>query len=403
MKKIMLATCGLLAGALLGACGTPSDSGGAGDSGTTIKIALIPPTSGALATFGSDAVRGWELAVEQVNAAGGINGRQVELVVKSTDAKPETTLRVAREAVTNDGATFIGAVMTSTEHSALNAQLAGIGALSINSLGKDDSLTGKDCAANAFRVSQSTTMDVNALAQSFKDLPGDRWAIQAVDYSTGHTAAEIFTAAAEKAGKQVVLTQFAPLNTTDFGSYITKLDSSGADALFAAEFGADGVAFVKQAGQFNLTESFRTVLGFNMVSEPLFKPLGDGIVGFYNNVGYDAANSNALNSGFVAAYEKKYGQAPYYIPADAYLGAQTLFAAITKAGSTDLAQVSAALEDLSFDSIVGPVTMRGADHQLLRPSYLGVVEGSGDNLKFRILSTVSPELTTPAANPACKI
>src|SRR5690606_21663212 len=133
---------------------------------------------------------------------------------------------------------------------------------------------------------------------------GDRWAIQAVDYATGHSAAEKFRAAAAAVGKEIVLEQFAPLNTSDFGSYITKILESGADAVFAVEYGADGVAFVKQAEQFGLTDRLQTVLGFNMVSEPLFETLGDTIVGFYNNVGYDIDADNPLNTAFVESYTK---------------------------------------------------------------------------------------------------
>src|SRR5439155_17521082 len=106
---------------------------------------------------------------------------------------------------------------------------------------------------------------------------------QAVDYSTGHTAATEITKALKAAGKQVVLTQFAPLNTTDFGSAITKLKSSGADTVFAVEYGGDGVAFVNQAAQFKLFDKIKTVVGFNMVSEPLFPVLGPKVTGFYNN------------------------------------------------------------------------------------------------------------------------
>jgi len=386
----------------MAACGAASDSSGGDSEDGPIKVALIPPTSGALAQFGTDAVKGWKTAVRLINEKGGIDGRKIELVVKSTDADPATTLRVAKEAVTKDGAQFIGAVMTSPEHGALNAQLEGLGAMSFNALGKDDALIGEQCSPYAVHVVQSTSMDVNALAASLTELPGEKWAIQAVDYATGHSAADKFKAAAKKAGKEVVLEQFAPLNTTDFGSYITKLKDSGADAVFAVEFGADGVAFVQQADQFNLDAQLKTVLGLNMVSEPLFKTLGDTIVGYYNNVGYDAAGDNELNKEFVEAYTEDNGSAPYYVPADNYLAAQTLFAAIEEAGSSDPAKVSKAIDDLEVDTIVGEVTVRGADHQVLRDSYVGqVVKGDG-GLAFEILSNTTPDLTTPEPNSDCK-
>lgn len=385
-------------------CGAASSSSSADSD--VIKVALIPPTSGALAQFGTDAVKGWKTAVALVNKNGGVGGRQVELVVKSTDADPATTLRVAKEAVTQDGASFIGAVMTSPENAALNAQLKALGVVSLNSLSKDDALVGEQCSANTINVVQRSSMDVNALAESIAGLKGERWAIQAVDYATGHSGAEKFRAAAEKAGKKVVLEQFAPLNTTDFGSYITKIKKSGADAVFAVEYGADGVAFVQQAQQFNLDDQLSTVVGFNMVSEPLFETLGTGVKDYFNNVGYDVNADNAENAAFVEAYTTQHGEAPYYVPADNYLAAQTLFAAIEKADSAAPAEVSRAAADLTFDSIVGEVTVRAEDRQLLRSSYLGQVvadaQGPG-GLGFSIVDEVGAEVTTPTADPACKL
>ncbi len=391
----------------LAACGSAtgsSGSGGSSDAGAPIKIALIPPSTGALAQYGTDEVKGWQVAVDEVNAKGGVDGHKIQLIKKSTDGQTSTTLQAVREAVTKQGAQYIGAVMTSTEAAALNAQLGSLGVLAFNATAKDDGLVGKECAANSFHIVQTDSMDIAGLAATIKSMPGTKWAIQAEDYATGHSAADEFAQAAKAAGKQVVLQQFAPLNTTDFGSYITKLKSSGADAVFAVEYGADGVAFVKQAEQFNLTKSLKTVLGFNMVSEPLFPALGSGVIGYYNNVGYDVNADNALNKTFVADYTKAYGSAPYYVPADNYVAAETLFAGIQKAGSIDPAKVDKALDGITFDSIDGTVTLRAADHQLLRPSNLGqVVKTSSGGEAFKILTSAPASATTASANSACSL
>lgn len=404
-RQVAAAALALTLGTTVAACGSESTSSGneGGGEGGTIKVALIPPTSGALAQFGNDAVQGWETAVRLINEEGGIDGQEVELIVKSTDGDPATTLRAAREAVTREGAQYIGAVVTSPENAALNAQLEGLGALSFNALGKDDALVGEQCSPYAFHVVQTSSMDIQALASSLETLPGERWAIQAVDFATGYSAAEKFTEAVEAAGKEIVLEQFAPLNTTDFGSYITKIKDSGADAVFAVEYGADGIAFVQQADQFNLDAQLETVLGFNMVSEPLFETLGETIVGYYNNVGYDLAGENELNQEFVEEYTADHGSAPYYVPADNYLAAETLFAGIAEAGSADPADVAEALNDLSFDSIVGEVTLRGADHQLLRDAYLGEVVQGDEGLAFEIREVAAPDLTIPEPDPACSL
>ncbi|MGW9552133.1 ABC transporter substrate-binding protein [Citricoccus zhacaiensis] len=405
-KKIMYSLSALAVMGLVASCGGGggTEAGGEGAaSGEPIKVAIVPPTSGALAEFGTGTRLGWEYAVQEVNDQGGLlDGRPVELIIKDTDASANTTLSAVREAVTQDEASFIGGIMTSTETSAVSQQLEGLNALMFNSTAKDDALTAEGCSPNAYRVVQSNRMDINALADSLADLPGEKWAIQAVDYSTGHDAAAAFREAAEAAGKEVVLEQFAPLNTTEFGSYITGLKNSGADALFAVEYGADGVAFVNQADQFDLTDQFETVLGFNMVSEPLFETLGERIVGFKNNVGYDLKSDNEANQAFVEGFTEENGQSPYYVQADAYLSAQTLFEGIKAAESVDPADVKAALQDLSFDSIVGEVTMRSDDNQLLRPSHIGeVVEGDEGALEFEILQTAEASVTAPKASDAC--
>jgi ABC-type branched-subunit amino acid transport system substrate-binding protein len=244
-------------------------------------------------------------------------------------------------------------------------------------------------------------MDINAITATLSKLPAKTWAIQAVDFSTGHTSADNFKKAAEAAGKKVVIEQFAPLNTTEFGSYITTRTAVKADGLFAVEYGADGVAFVNQGAQFKLFDQYKTVLGFNMVSEPLFKVLGDKILGFYNNLGYDASDSNPLNTAFVDAWTKKQGSAPYYVEADNYLSAQVLFQAVAKAKSVDPAKVKAALTGLSFDSIVGNVSM-GKDHQLVRPSYVGQVVKKDGALGWKVIAKAEGTQTRPTPDPACK-
>jgi branched-chain amino acid transport system substrate-binding protein len=392
----------------LGALAVAATTAGCGSAGSSatgsqapLKIALIPPSGGALARLGADATRGWEYAAAEVNAQGGVDGHKVELVKLATDGTPAATVRAARKAVSQDGARFISGVVTSPEQAALQPQLQGMNAVSLLGLGKDDSLTGESCSPNAFRAVLSTSMEIAAFRDVLATLPAERWAIQSVDFSTGHTAAADFAQAAEAAGKQVVLTQYAPLGTADWGSAISKLKESGADGLFALVPGADGVGFINQGTQFKLFDQFKTVFGFQMISEPVFKALGDKILGFYSNVGYDVSASNPQNRSFVAGYTKQYGAAPYGVPADHYLAAQMLFDAVRKAKSVDPQKVRAALDNLSFESFAGRVTI-GADHQLVRPSYVGKVVKKGDGLGFDIVAAVPGTGNHPAPDPACK-
>src|SRR5213592_2666025 len=174
----------LCAVAALAACGSSnssSTSGGAGGgSKEPLRVALIPPSTGALAVFGTDATKGWQVAANEANASGGIDGHKVVLVKVQTDGQPPTTIRAARKAATQQNAHYFGAVMTSPEHAALAQQLPSMNALDLNALGKDDALTGAGYSPYAVRSVQSNAMDVNAIAATMKNLPAKRWAIQAV-------------------------------------------------------------------------------------------------------------------------------------------------------------------------------------------------------------------------------
>ena len=113
---------------------------------------------------------------------------------------------------------------------------------------------------------------------------------------------------------------------------------------------------------------------------------------------------NELNKTFVEAWAAKHeGKKPYYVVADNYLAAQTLFAGIKEAKSGDPTKVKAALKDLTFDSIAGEVTMRGADHQLIRPSYLGQVVKEEGALAFKVTKESDGKSIMPPVDAACKI
>jgi ABC-type branched-subunit amino acid transport system substrate-binding protein len=391
----------LVAGVLTG-CGSNQPGAAAGGQ-APLKIALVPPSGGTLDQMGQAAARGWEYAAAEANAKGGIDGHKVEIVKATTDLQPATTVRAVRKAVTQQQAHFISGIVSSPENGALQQQLPAMNAISVLGNGQDDALTGSGCSANAFRATQAASMLVGALTKTLAELPAKKWTILAVDYSTGHTAAKTFKAAAEAAGKQVVLEQFAPLGTTEFGSYITKLKHSGADGFFGLVPGSDGVSFITQGTQFKLFDQFKSVLSYDMVTVPLFKALGDKVVGFYGNVGYDVDAGNAANKAFVKGYTAKYGEAPYTVPADNYLAAQLLFQAVQKAGSVDPQKVKAAMNGLGFDSIVGPVKV-GRDHQLIRPAYVAkVVKAPSGGLAFDVVKTVPGLQLRPQPSPDCKL
>jgi branched-chain amino acid transport system substrate-binding protein len=400
--KLMLPLAALLVATGCGSSGDGAATGGGAGNRAPLRIALVPPSGGTLEQMGEAATRGWEYAAAEANANGGINGHKVELVKSATDMQPATTVRAVRKAVTQDDASYVSGIVSSPEHGALQQQLAGLGAISLLGNGQDDALTGAGCSANAFRATQAASMLVGALTKTLADLPAQKWAVLTVDYSTGHTAAKVFEQAAKASGKEVVLKQFSPIGTTEFGSYISKIKASGADGFFGLVPGSDGVSFITQGTQFKLFEGLESVLSYDMVTVPLFDALGDKVVGFMGNVGYDVNADNPKNQAFVKGYTKMFGDEPYTVPADNYLAAQMLFEAVRKANSVEPAKVKAALAGLSFDSITGPVKV-GPDHQLIRPAYVAKVVKQGDGLAFEVVKEVPGSELRPTPNPECKL
>jgi branched-chain amino acid transport system substrate-binding protein len=407
-------TCaGSLLGALalttaLGACGGDSDGGGANSSGSgaskePLTVALVSQYGGALAQFGNDAYNAWQLAADEANANGGVDGHKVKILKVETTGDPAATLRAARGAVTKDKVKYLSGILTSGENASLAPQLAGMGAVNIATVPKDDSLTGKACSPNLYRITTSAGMDATATASLLPKIEAKKWAILALDILIGHSAADSFKEEASKSGKQVVSTQFAPLGTTDFGSFITKIKSSGADGLFVLESGADAATFVKQGAQFKLFDSMKAVVTQSMLAEPLFPAMGDSIVGWYDRGSYMQQVDTPKNKAFVDAYTKKYESKLWNVPGDSYIGAQFLFEAVRKAKSLDVEKVKAAMNTLSMDTIAGPLTMRPEDHQALRPTYVGQIVKDGDGLAWKIDQSVPPSETSPSPNPDCKL
>jgi ABC-type branched-subunit amino acid transport system substrate-binding protein len=393
--------------AALAACGSEDGGGGgasaAGSSKEPLTVALVSQYGGPLAQFGNDAYSAWQLAADEANAKGGVDGHKVKILKVETTGDPAATLRAARGAVTKDKVKFLSGILTSGENASLAPQLAGMGALNIATVPKDDSLTGKACSPNMYRITTSAGMDASATGSILPTIPAKKWAILALDILLGHSAADSFKAEAAKSGKQVVSTQFAPLGATDFGSFITKIKSSGADGLFVLESGADAATFVKQGAQFKLFDSMQSVVTQSMLAEPLFKAMGDSIVGWYDRGSYMEQVDTPQNKAFVAEWSKQHESKLWNVPGDSYIGAQFLFEAVRKAKSVDVAKVKAAMNDLSIDTIAGPLTMRSQDHQALRPTYVGQIVKGDDGLGWKIVQSVPPEQTSPTPNAECKL
>src|SRR5271163_846852 len=169
----------------------------------TIKIGALLIDSGPLAGLKESQTKAINLAIEQINAAGGADGRKLEADFITYPGTPDTAVDGATRAVQKDGAIFITGMDTSAVSPALAAKLPSLNALMMEVYAQADGLTGKGCSTNYFRVNVNDSMLMNADGEFLKDKGVKKWDIIAVDYSSGHDAAEKFKALIKSQGGSI--------------------------------------------------------------------------------------------------------------------------------------------------------------------------------------------------------
>jgi branched-chain amino acid transport system substrate-binding protein len=371
----------------------------------TIKIGALLIDSGPLAGLKESQTKAIALAIEQINAAGGADGRKLEADFITYPGTPDTAVDGATRAVQKDGAIFITGMDTSAVSPALAAKLPALGALMVEVYAQADGLTGKGCSANFFRANVNDSIIMNADGKFLKDKGVRKWDIIAVDYSSGHDAADKFKAMVASQGGSIGKVLFATNGTADFGAKISELGSDPADGLFVTIFGSDAINLAKQQAQFGLFKKYKMVLGNSFVIPQTLPAQGDAVLGVYQTLGFVPGFPGAQAEAFVKSYKEKYnGESPAYTSADQYMAIQLMAAAINKAKSTDVSAVRTALAGLETDTVLGKVEVRAADHQTVRPiAVTQIVAGADGKPAYEIKEIEAGPDIIPPVSPACKM
>lgn len=223
----------------------------------TLKIGLDNPLTGPYAALGKNELIGAQLAIEQINAKGGILGREVELLVEdSTSGDAGTAVQKARKLIDRDQVSFlIGNI-----NSALAQAIANVAfeksIFHVVPGGHTDSVTGSNCHWNVFRICNTTQMEASAVAGSLIKNAGKKWYYLTPDYAFGHTLQAGLEKASAKLGGTKVGGDLTPLGTTDYSSYLIKAQSANPDVIIFLQAGDDAVNALKQAVQFGLDKKF---------------------------------------------------------------------------------------------------------------------------------------------------
>jgi branched-chain amino acid transport system substrate-binding protein len=364
----------LLTGIVAATCmGAAAYMGGApAVAAETLKIGDVNSYT-SQAAFTAPYRNGMKLAVDEINAKGGVLGQQIELITRDDAGKPEEAQRQASELVLNEHVavltgTFASNVGLAVSDFAKEQKIPFIAAEALS-----DALTWERGNHYTFRLRSSTYMQAAMLAEAAAKLPAKTWAIIAPNYEFGHSVSDSFKALLKKAKPDVefVIEQYPPLGRIDAAAVVQVVAAAKPEALFNATFGPDLVRLVREGNNRDLFHDLSVVS--IMTGQPEFidplkaeAPKGWIVTGYP----YDAIDKPE-HKAFLAAYEKAYNDYPRAGSLSGYTTVRVVAAAVEKAGGTTPEALIKALEGLQIESPLGPITMRAIDHQSTLGMYVG--------------------------------
>ena len=317
--------------------------------------------------------KGWELAVEEINAKGGVLGKKLEVISRDDGATPGDAVRVANELVTREGVNIIAGTFLSHIGLAVTEFAGKEKVFFLAAEPLTDKITWQNGNKYTFRLRASTYMQVAMLMPAALAAKKKRWAIIYPNFEYGQSAATWFKEMLKKAQPDVefVTEQAPPLGKVDAGAVVQAIDDAKPDAIFNVLFGPDLAPFVREGTTRGLFEG-RTVASL-LTGEPEYLiPLGEETPEGWIVTGYPWEQINdPKHKAFVEAYRARFKDTPRLGSLLGYVVGYMVRDIVEKAGSVDTEKLIAALEDMRFDTIVGPVTMRGVDNQ----STLGIWVG----------------------------
>lgn len=378
-----------------------------------IKIGLIYTFSHRLAHYGFAAKQGAEMAIEDINRAGGLLGRKVEAVYGDTKLRPEEGVKVAEQLVTGDGVDVVMGIVSSGVAKAVSPVMNQLRTPLIITLAMTPDVTGIACNPWTFRVSLNGPQNVKGAATLAAELDVEKWTTMAPDYVFGYQCWEYFQEYlgrmkpdARFAGKAE--TVYANVLTTDFVPFIKKLRKTGCDGVLCSLYGGNLKDFIRQGMEMNLFDGkihFLMNLAYSndvLYSLGLDMPKGLWLSGLY----WFQANKSKTNTDFVERYSARYRVFPDYNSHGGYAGVLTYAAAVRKAGSADKDAVRKALEGLTVDLPIGMVTIRAEDHQAVSDGVWGKTADFVPKWRCRMLDPMrifpGPAIARPIEETGCK-
>ncbi len=341
--------------------------------------------------------RGWEMALDEVNAAGGVLGKKLEVIARDDNGNPGDSVRVAEELMARERVALLFGGFLSNTGLALTDYARQHKVFFLAAEPLTDKIVWQNGNKYTYRLRPSTYMLVASVVKEAVKLKKKRWAIVYPNYEYGQSAVASFKTLMKQAQPDVefVVEQAPPLGKIDAGAVTQALADAKPDAIFNALFAADLGKFVREGNTRGLFDHVEVVS--LLTGEPEYlDPLKNEAPQNWIVTGYPwYAINTPEHKKFVEAYRKKFNDYPRNGSLVGYSALMSIAAGIRKAGSTDADKLAAAFSGLKVDTPVASIVYRPQDHQSTLGAFVGrtgIKDGKGIMTGFSYVDGASLQL-----------
>ncbi|MEP6903816.1 MAG: ABC transporter substrate-binding protein [Actinomycetota bacterium] len=391
MSRIFLAICVITSIFFSAACVNKGGTGQSGPTGDTIKVGVYGDLTGATSSFGQSTKNGIQLAVDEINAAGGVNGKKIELVIEDDQGRPEQAKTVVSKLINQDKVIAVLGEVASTNSLAAApvAQEARIPMISPSSTNPKVTEVGdyisRVCFIDPFQGSTMAKFAATTLKAKTAAILGDVNS----DYSKGLT--KFFEEEFIKQGGKILAKEAYTQTDPDFKGQLTKIRELKPDVLYVPGYYGQVGIIAKQARELGM--DIPLLGGDGWDSPELWKLGGDALKNAYISNHYSADNPAPEIQNFVKNYKAKFNVVPDSLAALAYDAAKVLADAIKHAGGTDSTQLKDAINATKdFAGVTGTITLDGS-RNAVKPAVVLALDPAQS--KFTFKETIFPEGMKP--------
>jgi len=361
---------------LLVAAGCAKETTGTGGGGSdTIKVGILHSLSGTMAISEVTVKDAELLAIEEINAAGGVLGKKIEPVIEDGASDWPTFAEKAQKLISQDKVATVFGGWTSASRKAMLPVFERNKAL----LWYPVQYEGLESSPYIFYTGATTNQQIVPALDYLKQQGKTRLFLVGSDYVFPRTANKIIKAYAAANGMQILGEEYTPLGHTEYSTVVNKLQQARPDAVFNTLNGDSNVAFFKQLRSAGVTAETMPTVSVSVAEEEVVGIGPENIAGHLVAWNYYQTTSGARNEAFVRAFKGKYGAAKVTSdPMEAGYNAVYLWAeAVKRAGGTDVEAVKKAAAGITLDAPEGTVTIDGENQHVYKTARIGVVQPDG--------------------------